>query len=336
MKVTICGGGNIAHALAAVLSLTDDVSVMTRKPELWGRVLAHKKGGADYVRGRPLRMVSSSPSVVEDAELIIISVPRFAINEVLERIAPRLHKGQAVAFIPAPGGLEEVSVELKRKHGVETIGFQRVPYIARISEYGHAVTLSDDRAVHKTVMSCSLDEHFWDEYFTSRFGGTVVHLSSFFAFTFSNANALLHPARLMVLLNKPQYDRMPLFYEEWTDESSELYVKSDAEMLSVMRKYPEVDIGKDYESALDHYGVGTIQELTRKIRSIPSFRGIQAPYVLSDGHYVPDLTSRYFTEDVAYGTEKIQVLARKVACRIPTIDMFVARIKDAMRCTKRT
>lgn len=330
MNVTICGGGNIAHALAAVLSLTDNVSVFTRRPELWCRTLEYRKGADGYKRGRALYAVSADPSIVGDTSLVIVSVPRFAINDVLERIRPSLHKGQTVAFIPAPSGLEEVATDLKQRYGVETVGFQRVPYIARIVKYGHAVTLSDDRAVHKTVMSDSMDVHFWDEYFTSRFGGRMEHLSSFFAFTFSNANPLLHPARLMVLLNNPWYNRMPLFYEEWTDESSELYVKSDKEMLTAMRKYPEIDISRDYESALDHYGVKSVTELTRKIRSIPSFIGIQAPYKPCNGHYVPDLASRYFTEDVAYGTARIQRLARNREVKTPTIDMFVERINSLL------
>ncbi len=88
----------------------------------------------------------------------------------------------------------------------------------------------------------------------------------------------------------------------------------------------------DYESAFDHYGVSSVPELTQKIRSIPSFRGIEAPYCL-DGEnlYVPDLASRYFTEDVAYGTVRIQRLARQARVATPTIDMFVERIGNLVK-----
>lgn len=329
MKIAICGGGNIGHALAAVLSLTDDVVVMTRRPELWSHTLTYKKGSLDYRQGNKLRGVSQNPSIVEDTSLIIVAVPRFAICDILEKIMPHLHAGQVVSFVPAPSGTEEIATRLKNECGVNVLGFQRVPYIARITEYGHAVTLSDDRSVHKVVMSNSADGHFWDNFISSRFGGKVEHLSSFFAFSFSNANPLLHPARLMVLLNKPYYERMPLFYEEWTDESSELYVRSDAEMLEVMRKYSEINIATDYESAFDHYGVNSIPGLTRKIKSIPSFRGIQAPYRLDDNNcYVPDLSSRYFTEDIAYGTIRILELAGKVDVDVPTIKLFVTKIQE--------
>ena len=331
MKITICGGGNIAHALASVLSQTDAVSVMTRRPGLWAHTLTYKKGDSSACQGRALYAISDDPSVVGEASLIIVAVPRFAICDVLEKIKPYIHPGQVVSFIPAPSGSVEIVEDLKKECGVEVLGFQRVPYIARIVEYGHIVTLSDDRAVHKVVMSRSLNERVWDNFIVSRFGGRVEHLSSFFAFTFSNANPLLHPARLMVLLDKPSYGQMPLFYEEWTDESSELYVKSDAEMLAVMRKYPEIDLSKDYESALDHYEVNSIPELTQKIRSIPSFQGIKAPYRLDEWkRYVPDLTSRYFTEDVSYGTVLIQRLARDVGVETPTIDRFVGRINNLL------
>lgn len=329
MKITICGGGNIAHALAAVLSLTDDVFVMTRRPELWARVLTYKKGDSDSRQCNKLQGVSNDPSIIEGSSLIIVAVPRFAICDILEKIMPHLHSGQVVSFIPAPSGAEEIVAKLKNRYGVDVLGFQRVPYIARIKEYGHTVTLSDDRSVHKVVMSNLTEGHFWDNFISSRFGGKVEHLSSFFAFTFSNANPLLHPARLMVLLNKPYYERMPLFYEEWTNESSELYVKSDAEMLEVMRKYKEINIDTDYESAFDHYGVKSIPELTWKIQSIPSFRGIQAPYRLDENNrYVPDLSSRYFTEDIAYGTIRILEQASKVNVNVPTISLFVKTIQE--------
>ena len=332
MNITICGGGNIAHALAVVLSQTDAVSVLTRKPDAWSHVLAYKKGLADYRHSGILQGISAAPSVVVDgASLIIIAVPRFATSNVVNRIKPYLHRGQTVAFIPAPSGMESIAEDLQITCGVDVIGFQRVPYIARIQDYGHSVVISDDRAVHKVVVSNNIVTSKWDSFFTERFGGKIEHLSSFFAFTFSNANALLHPARLMVLLKRPYYDHMPLFYREWTDESSELYVKSDAEMSSVMRKFKEIDLNRDYESALDHYGVKTSVQLTEKIRSIPSFKEIKAPYIQDEtGNYVPDFTSRYFTEDVAYGTIHIQKLAREVAVPTPTIDMFVNTIQGML------
>lgn len=331
MRVTICGGGNIAHALAAVLSLTDDVFIMTRRPELWARTLIYKKGYSDYCQSRELQAISDNPSVVAGASLIIVAVPRFAIGDILEKIKPYLHAEQVVSFIPAPSGCEEIAERLEKECGVEVLGFQRVPYIARIAEYGHAVILSDDRVVHKVAMSRSLDKRVWDDFIASRFGGRVEHLSSFFAFTFSNANPLLHPARLMVLLKKPCYDQVPLFYREWTDESSELYVKSDREMFDVMRRYPEIDLCRDYESALAHYEVETTGQLTEKIRSIPSFKDIKAPYVMrDDGKYVPDYASRYFTEDVSYGTVYIQRLARQVGVVTPTIDMFISKIQEVL------
>ena len=329
MKIAICGGGNIAHALVAVLSLTDDVFVMTRRPELWSRTLTYKKGSSDWCQSNELQGISNDPSIIEGTSLIIVAVPRFAICDILEKITPYLHQGQMVFFVPAPSGAEKIAARLKNDCAVEVLGFQRVPYIARITEYGHAVTLSDNRSIHKVVISNPAEALIWDNFISSRFGGKVEHLSSFFAFTFSNANPLLHPARLMVLLNQSYYDRMPLFYEEWTDESSELYVRSDAEMLEVMRKYPEINIAKDYESAFNHYEVRTIHELTRKIKSIPSFRGIEAPYHLDENnHYVPDLSSRYFTEDVSYGTLRILELAGKVDVEVPTINLFVQKIQE--------
>ena len=327
MNITICGGGNIAHAIAAKLSRTEDISILTRKPFLWSNVISYIQEGREQEYGGQLKNVSDDPAIVKESTLIIVTVPQFATNDIVNKIKPYLHSGQTVLFTPAPVKMKEIAESLINGVGIDIIGMQRVPYVARISEYGRSVIMSDNKPVHKIFISNNDTRVFWDDFITNRFGGRTEYLSSFWAFSFSNSNPLLHPSRLMALLDKQYYDRIPLFYAEWTDESSELYIKSDAEMLSIMKKYP-VDISKDYESAFDHYGVKSISELTQKLRTIPSLHYVTAPYKLENGVYIPDLTSRYFTEDVMYGTSVMLQYAINAGVETPTISYFVSRITD--------
>ena len=143
---------------------------------------------------------------------------------------------------------------------------------------------------------------------------------------FSNSNPLLHPSRLVELFKDwdgSPYESAPLFYADWTDESSKLYISADREMASAMRCYKEIDFERDYRDVLTHYGVGNYIELTRKIRSIPSFMSIKSPLCKNGGGWVPDITSRYFTEDVPFGTRTIQEYARRVGVATPTIDFLI-------------
>ena len=147
------------------------------------------------------------------------------------------------------------------------------------------------------------------------------YLSSFLTLAFSNSNPLLHPSRLVVLFKDWRHKIFPdnpPFYGEWTDESSELYISADSEMRKVMSRYP-IDMQRDYESVLDHYGVKTARELTVKIRSIPPFRTILSPMLQTADGWVPDFSSRYFTEDVQFGLEEMLRFADKAGVSMPTM-----------------
>ena len=52
---------------------------------------------------------------------------------------------------------------------------------------------------------------------------------------------------------------------------------------------------------LDYYESSDAASLTRKLRSIQAFKGILAPMKAVEGGFVPDFSSRYFTEDFPYG-----------------------------------
>lgn len=83
----------------------------------------------------------------------------------------------------------------------------------------------------------------------------------------------------------------------------------------------------DYESALVHYEVNDILDLSKKIRSIKSLHDILAPYCrANDGLWYPDFSSRYFTEDIPYGTKIIQQYAHKFGIATPVIDMLISKV----------
>ena len=71
---------------------------------------------------------------------------------------------------------------------------------------------------------------------------------------------------------------------------------------------------------LDYYESTDAASLTRKLRSIQAFKGILAPMKTVEGGFVPDFSSRYFTEDFPYGLRIIQQQARKHQIPVPTID----------------
>ena len=316
-RFLICGGGNIPHSLAAALTRHEDVALLTRRPADW----------SSHMNGNPYAVLpTNDPRVAADAEIIFIVLPRFAIRETLEKIDPYLRADQTICFTPANDIIPEL-VDAYAKRGVDVACLQRVPYIARIEEYGRRVRLSPARARH---MLYARDHALWREICRTYFEAPAEFLNSPLTFVFNNSNPLLHPARLVVLFRdwrKKTFTRNPLFYAEWTDESSELYIRADAEMHAVLKAAdPTGACERDYESVLAHYGVSSAAELTSKLHAIEGFKLITSPMrELPDSTWLPDFTSRYFTEDIV-GTRAIQTLARKFAIPTPTIDFLISQI----------
>lgn len=324
-RCCIYGGGNIAHSLAAGISLSEPVGVITRRPGEWQNKLTIEQGGRQFESVHEISAAADA-SLAREAQIIIIALPQFAVEEAVDRLLPHLRAGQLVMFAPAPALAQKYAQKLEAK-GCLVAGFQRVPFISRIERYGQRVRCSEPRAVHKIAASKGVVRAELTKTVSAWFGGEVSFLSSLATFAFSNSNPLLHPARLVELLrggDNGAYETCPYFYAEWTDTSSQLYIMADREMYEVFKICAPESASADYESVLEHYGVANASELTAKIRSIDSFKSILAPWkVNSHGRWEPDFTSRYFTEDIPYGTRAIQQYARLARLDTPTIDFLI-------------
>ena len=106
-----------------------------------------------------------------------------------------------------------------------------------------------------------------------------------------------------------------MFYEQWDDASSELYVAMDDEFQQVCQCY-----NAHIPNVLTYYESSNPKELTQKLTSIAAFKGILAPMKHDEKGWVPDFTSRYFTEDFPYGLQLIKDLAVKNNLSSPVIN----------------
>jgi hypothetical protein len=203
-------------------------------------------------------------------------------------------------------------------------GFQRVPFISRIIEYGHKARLMG----YKDSLELAIEQSSNPESLRlvlQQMLRTPIHLlKSHYEVSLSNSNPLLHPSRLYSLWKDWHegivYDRIPLFYEEWTEEAAELYINMDNELQALLEQLP-VRKGS-IATVLDYYESTDAVSLARKLRSIEAFKGILAPMKEVEGGYVPDFHSRYFTEDFPYGLAIVRRLTHEKGVPSPTIDMI--------------
>lgn len=335
-SVSIIGGGNIAHSLAVAITQHQDVTVVTRRPDAWSTHVSFEQAGVRHLCLFAVRATCDIVTV-NDADVVFVALPQFAVGGIVSDLAHILKHNATVVFVPAPAKMPEYAEALSAA-GCQSVGIQRVPFISRTLEYGHLVRISDPRAAHKIFALDGATLQKLTPLCQKWFGGSVEYLSSYLSFAFSNSNPLLHPARLKVLLDggdNGKYVQCPYFYADWTDASSELYLAADREMYSVFSKIAPEAARRDYESVLAHYDVTSSYALTRKIRSIESFKKILAPWKqYAEGWWEPDYESRYFTEDIPFGTKAIQSYARQVNVETPTIDMFIREISRARKTRK--
>ena len=313
----------MGHVVAGFIAAqqTHEVCLLTRHPERWSQELTIDTPTGNSLKGR-LHSISNNPSeVVSDADIVLLCLPGFSIHEVLIQIKEALHPHAAVGSVVCSTGFFLEAMEILPQTQ-PLFGFQRVPFISRITEYGHHARLMGYKeSLNMAVEQTSDPTRLCDT--MQQLLQTPIHLlHSFYEVTLSNSNPLLHPSRLYSLWKDWHegiiYSRIPLFYEEWTEEAAELYMAMDNELQTLIAQLP-VTPGS-ITSVLDYYESHDAASLAAKLRSINAFKGIAAPMKEQDGGYIPDFSSRYFTEDFPYGLAIVHRLAHEKNIDIPVID----------------
>ena len=322
-KVCICGGGNLGHVVAGFLAAHGDceVSLLTRHPERWQQQLEITTPDGEVLKGR-IKAISSNPAeVVSHADIVLLCLPGFSISDVLKQIAPALTQGTAVGSIVCSTGFFFEAFKILPS-STPLFGFQRVPFISRLKEYGHSADLLGYKPNLSIAIEQSSNKEALRADIEKLFKAPTILLSSYYEVSLTNSNPLLHPSRLYSLWKDWHegvvYPRESLFYEEWTIEASTYLIKMDEEFQQLLDVLP-VTKGS-IPTILDYYESTDAVSLANKLQSIQAFKGIKSPMKKVDGGYIPDFGSRYFTEDFPYGLQIVQQQARQHGISTPMID----------------
>lgn len=325
MNVCICGGGSLGHVLSGWLAAKEKakVRVLTGKPDLWQDTLTVT--APDCVLTGVIDAVSADPSeVIPDSDVIIICHPGFMIRKSLESIAPYLKEDAYVGCVfSSTGFFFEATKVLKQTQPLW--GFQRVPFIARVSEYGRSARLLGYKSSYYIAVEnvTAAEKQAFAGVVEDWFERPVYLLNNYYEASLTNSNPLLHTSRLFTMFGGKNegksFSRMIRFYEEWTDEASALLIKMDDELFELLKVLP---VSPSFlPRILDYYESHDPGSLTRKLSSIESFKGIESPMVRSEEGWVPDYKSRYFTEDFMHGLKYVWQLAHENSVSVPNIDM---------------
>ena len=321
MRICICGGGNLGHVCAGFLANRGhQVSILTTKPERWSQTIVVVAPDGSF-KGK-LAQVSSHPDeVIPQAEIVLVCLPGFAIHDELTKIKPYLSKNCLVGTVVSSTGFFFEAFEVLPAD-IALFGFQRVPFISRIIEYGQKAELKGYKESLHVAIEQTENKESVRVVLEQLFEKPVTLAGSFYEVSLSNSNPILHPSRLYTMWKDWQpgivYPRNPQFYAEWTLEASTLLLQMDDEFQSLLKKLGLKE--GCIPPILDYYESTDADSLTQKFRSIKAFQNISSPMKAVEGGFIPDFSSRYFTEDFPYGMRFIVETAQKHHVSIPTTE----------------
>lgn len=327
MKITICGGGSLGHVIAGYIAnqAKHEVRVLTRRPNQWSKKLNISLPEGTIIEGVLDNITNDAQAVIPDSDLILLCVPGFGIRDVLAEIAPYLTQETFVGSVVSSTGFFFEAENILGNANCPLFGFQRVPFIARVNKYGQSAHLLG----YKPSLNLAVEhatpqqQSFLQDIMSSLFGVQVTLLKSHYEASLTNSNPLLHPSRIYTMWRDwhdgVTYNSCPMFYADWTDDASRLYIEMDNEFQVLLTKLPVPDI--HIQDVLSYYESHDASSLTRKLRSITAFKTIASPMRQIDSeHFIPDFKSRYFTEDFPYGMYYIVKVAHDCNSAIPTIE----------------
>lgn len=322
MRIVICGGGGLGHTCAGVLSNNRDITVdmLTNRPGQWNHEFVINKPDGTTLTGRLDRISDNPAELIPDADLVLFCLPAFMVEQTVLKIKPYLNPRTITGSVVGFTGFFIYC----HKHLPKTsrlFAFQRVPYISRVVSYGQEANLLGFRDELIMATENIPEKELFRSQIERLFGEKTELTDTFYEVTLSNSNPILHTGRLYTMWKDwdgTPFDRCSLFYKEWTLQTSELEIRMDREFFALLHK---LNVNTRFISTLlEHYESTDAEGMTAKIRSIGSLSTILSPMKETDGGWIPDFTSRYFTEDFPYGLSFIYNLAKENNIDCPNIE----------------
>lgn len=263
--ITICGGGGLGIVCAGVfLSKGVKVNILTGHPGKWeSSIVVYDPEGRVY--SGELSKISSNPmDVIPGSDMVLLTVPGYLIERELRGIAPFLDNNTIVGSVVSSTGFFFVAHRILSKYQT-LFGFQRVPFIARVREYGK----SGDLLGYKNSLNVAIENCakpiILRENLETLFGVPICILNNYYEASLTNSNPILHTGRLYSMWGDYAgkiYPEQSKFYAEWTDASSEKIIQMDEEFGILLDK---LGINRTtIPSLLDYYESKNAKELTEK------------------------------------------------------------------------
>ena len=323
MRITIVGAGNVGTQLAVhCAEKGHKVTIFNSRPDRISKILnIVDENNMTIHTGRIEGATNDDKSAFSDAELIFVTVPAFLMKEYSEKIEPYSSCDMKICIVPGTGGGECAFKECFEK-GATIFGMQRVPSVARLVEYGKTVKAIGYRREMSVASIPKKEGKTCGQLIEELIGIKCSVLPNYMNITLTPSNSVLHTTRLKNLFEDYHegviYEEVPLFYEDWNIETSNLLLACDDEVQSICNSLNQLDLSF-VKSLRIHYESSDARSMTNKISNIRGFKGLTSPTIAIENGYIPDFSSRYFTADFSFGLAILVQIADMVGVEVPNM-----------------
>lgn len=335
MRICIVGGGHIGTTLACYIKHHNEdniVSLFTRRPEQFGEIIKCNDWECGFSYYEQIDCISNDPSIAaKNANIVFIALPHFAVEKAFCDIAPYVADNAYIGVLPGGGGCEFFFGKYFSEKQT-LFGFQRVPFTAKLEDYGHETNLKSwkpfsvvgTQRMGRVDDVCELVEAC---------GLKTKKSANYLSIALTPTNPILHTSRTYEIFG--QYSRNHVFenkykfYVGWTDSASETMLTMDTELHKLLEQITELDTSA-IRPLTEHYEVDSISTMTQKINSIPTFQTVFAPLKEVENGYIADTSSRMFTEDFPWGLLIFRFYCQIIGTQAPMMDKILGWYAEYM------
>jgi len=346
-NITICGGGNAAHTLTGILSSQAELCVQVFTPfgneaKLWQEGVRQNNGitvktPTGIIQGRPNGIYDSPCDAVTGSQIVLLALPAFAHEPILEQIAPYLAPNAWVGAIPARGGFDICACQALegRISDISIFGLQTLPWACRIQAFGKQATILGakeqvDLAAYPVGMATPIANRL-----QALLELTIHPTASFLSLTLADTGQMIHPGIMYGLFhnwNGEPYHQAPLFYQGVNSAIADVLQQMSDEVqalrLELERKYPALDLSGvralgEWLQRSYRKDIADNSSLSASFSTNRGYAGLLAPMQKVDNGLIPDFQARYLSEDVPNNLLVTRGISELAGVPTPMIDQVI-------------
>ena len=352
--ITICGGGNAAHAIIPIIRnhFSGKINLFLpygNEATHFQKLIDEKRFLAATIRdkkiyGRPDKVSKFAKDACREADLILMPLPAFAHEPTLLQIAPFLKEEAIIGAIPARSGFEYAALKIlkdNKKEKVKVFGMQTLPWACRIKEYASKVDiLGKKRSVGMAAFPYKITSEL-ASFLTQLLDLKIEPLPNMLTLSLANVGQIIHPGIMYGLFKgkeelKYRKEEIPLFYQGVTKEISQTLKTMSDEILLLTKEIKNMDKSIDLDQVLGlkdwliySYKDSIVDKSTLQSCFVTNsaYKGLRAPMKkINNDYFLPDFQARYLTEDVPYGLVVTKSIAQLAKVDMPIIDEVILTI----------